>query len=530
MRTVGKAVFFMTALLLSYGSAQDVGRLLMLSFEGTAAPLGRLEALRPAGFIFFPSNVASTAQTRALTRRLQANAPYPLLFGVDQEGGTVSSYRPDALPLFPGNMALGAVGDPLAARRVGRALGQQLAFAGFNLDFAPVVDVASNLDNPIVGVRSFGSPPGAVATLGAAFARGLEAAGVAAVAKHFPGHGDTAVDSHDELPVVARSRAGLESRELQPFKSLIAADVPAIMSAHVVFSALDSAPATLSKPILTDVLRTELGFRGVLVTDALNMRAITDGYGPGEAAIRSVQAGADLLLLVGSPEVQEEVCRALERALETGRLSRARVTAAIARTTRLARRFALTDPPRPDYAAHERLAEAVAQRAATLLWNDEVLPLRPSQEVLVVAPQPGGYGEAQHLGSVFKGVRSGVRSVVVSDDPTATERAEALRKAQTADVVVLASYHGFGGFPEGFVRLEAELARLAALLVVVALGRPDDARFFSARPDAYAAVYGYREANLRAATALLLGARPPLGELPLRVGAFPVGAGMKGYR
>lgn len=538
--------FSLAFALLPLARAQDVGRLLMLSFEGTEAPLAQLEALRPAGFILFSGNAKSSEQTRALTRQLQAASPYPLLFGVDQEGGTVSTLHSDGRSagrsdgqgdgwtLFPGNQALGAAGDPALARAVGEAVGLELSYAGFNMDFAPVVDVASRPGNPIVGVRAFGSSPEAVKTLGAAFAAGLERAGVAAVAKHFPGHGGTASDSHLSLPVVARSRAALGRLELPPFKALIEAGVPALMSAHVLYPALDDEPATLSRPILTGLLRRELGFDGVLITDALNMRAITDRYSPGEAALRSVQAGADLLLLVGDEAVQNEVHGTLKRALEDGRLSKARVRGALARTARLARRYPLHAAPRPDAVAHRALAEKVARQAATLLWNDGVLPLAASQKVLVVAPQPRGYGDARHLGSVFKAVRGGVRSVVVSERPTAGERAEAVHKALAADVVVLASYHGFGAFPAGLAALEAALAATDTPLVVVALGNPDDLRFFSARPDAYAAVYGYRDANLRAARDLLLGRRRPGGRLPVPVATalgdtFPVGAGMTTY-
>jgi len=518
----------------SFSQAQEVGRLLLLSFSGTSPPAKRLQKLHPAGFIFFAGNTESLRQTRALTRHLQAAAPYPLLFGTDQEGGTVSSFRPAEGTLFPGNMALGAAGDPALARAVGKAIGQELAYAGFNLDFAPVLDVASEPDNPIIGVRSFGSSPAAVGRLGAAFAEGLADASVAAVAKHFPGHGATLVDSHLTLPVVKRSKGGLRRLELPPFRKAIKAGIPAVMSAHVVFPALDDKPATLSQPVLTGLLRRELGFKGVVVTDALNMQAITGTVSPGEAAVRSVRAGADLLLLVGSEAVQNRVYSELKKALGDERLSRSRVREAILRTSRLAHRYSLNcypvNTPRPDYAAHQVLADKVARQAATLLWNDGVLPIRSSQNVLVVAPQPLGYGDAAHLGSVFKAVRAGVRSVVVGERPTEREHAEAVTKAVSADVVVLASYHGFGAFPAGLATLEADLAATGTPLVVLTLGRPDDLRFFSERPDAYAAVYGYRDANLRAARDLLLGRHPPLGRLPVPVGTFPVGAGLKGYK
>lgn len=503
-----------------------MGKLLLLSFTGTEAPLERLE-LRPAGFILFPSNLTTLEGTRTLSQTLENEADYPLLFGIDGEGGVVSSFRVPGTTLFPGNPALGAAGSPVLAREVGRAVGAELAYAGLNLNFAPVVDVFSNSANPIVGPRSFGANPAAVGQLGAAFAAGLGASGVAAVAKHFPGHGGTVADSHYELPVVRESRRALAGLELPPFRTLVKAGVPAVMSAHVVYSALDDPPATLSKPTLTGLLRHELGFKGVVITDALNMQAITEHYGPGEAAVRSVRAGADLLLLVADEGTQNEVYEALSEALKSGRLSRARVEEANRRVAQLARRYALHHPPQPDYAAHQKLAQRVASSGATLLWNDGVLPIGPDRRVLVVAPQPEGYGDAQHLGSVFKAVRGGVRSVVIAERPTSAEHAEAVAKARAADVVVLASYHGFGAFPEGLEGLEAALALTGTPLVVVALGRPDDADFFSARPDAYAAVYGFRDANLVAARDLLLGRRAPTGRLPVPVGKFPAGFGKR---
>ena len=520
-KTLLKLFSLCGALLLTPTYAQDVGKLLLLSFSGTEAPVERL-GLSPAGFIFFPSNLETLDGTRALTSRLRNQADYPLLLGVDGEGGVVSSFRVPGATMFPGNPALGAAGSEVLARAVGRAVGAELAYAGLNLNFAPVVDVFNEPANPIIGPRSFGADPAAVGRLGAAVAEGLAASGVAAVAKHFPGHGGTAADSHQELPVVTKSREALEGLELEPFRALIGAGVPAVMSAHVVYTALDDEPATVSKPILTDLLRRDLGFRGVVVSDALNMRAITEHYGPGEAAVRSVQAGADLLLLVADESTQNEVYRALQEALESGRLSAARVREANRRVARLAQRYAPQAPPRPDYAAHRRLAQHVAASGATLLWDGGALPIGAADEVLVVAPQPGGYGDAQHLGSVFKAVRGGVRSVVISEDPTAAEHAEALAKAATSDVVVLASYHGFGGFPPGLRTLQADLAALPTPLVVVALGRPDDADFFTARPDAYAAVYGFRDANLEAARDLLLGLRTPTGRLPVPVGEVPV--------
>jgi beta-N-acetylhexosaminidase len=193
---------------------------------------------------------------------LQQAAAYPLLFAIDQEGGPFNAYRVDRATLFPGQMALAATQDPELATKVAKAIGQELRYMGFNLLFAPVVDVNSNPDNPIIGVRSFGAEVEMVSTFGKAYLSGLEQAGIAGVAKHFPGHGDTSTDSHLSLPIITGSLDRLQQVELAPFKSMIEAGVPVIMTAHVVFAALgDTMPATLSKPVLTRLLRL-YGYEG----------------------------------------------------------------------------------------------------------------------------------------------------------------------------------------------------------------------------------------------------------------------------
>ena len=527
--------FVTILLLLSTAQSQDaevpVGRLLLLSFSGDEAPLDRLEAFTPAGFIFYPGNVTSTEGVRAVTKTLQEASPYPLLFGIDQEGGPFTSYRVDEATLFPGAMALAATGDTSSAYRVGEATALELSHAGFNLLFGPVADVYSNPDNPIIGVRSFGAEPEMVSAFALAYQRGVLEAGVAPVAKHFPGHGDTDTDTHLALARIGKSKEKLEAVDLAPFRALIEGGIPAVMSAHIVFPALDPAdPATLSRPVLTGLLREQLGFKGLVITDYMDMRAIADHYGAGEAALRSVLAGADLVIVGPDPAVQREVYDALLEAYRTGRLPEERVREAVARSQKLAERFVpqREDSP-PDYAAHKALAEAVASKGATLLSNDGVLPLDPQARVLVVAPQPNAYGSAPHLGSILKRHREDVASVVVSEAPTPSEVEEALAKSAAADVIVLGTYHWLGAFPEAMTDLATRLTELDKPLVVVALGNPDDGRFLDVQPSAYLAAYGYREANLKGVTAVLLGRVEPTGRLPVPVGTWPVGSGMSGF-
>lgn len=525
-------------LLLMLGMAQAqqdteslLGRLLLLAFSGDAAPLDRLETFQPAGFLFYPSNVTSTEQVRALTQELQTAADHPLLFGIDQEGGPFTSYRVDDATVFPGQMALAATGDPDLTYQVAEATADELSYAGFNLAFGPVADVNANPDNPIIGVRSFGSEPEMVGAFARAYAEGLLNGGVVPVAKHFPGHGDTDTDTHLALAKITKSEEALEQSDLVPFRTLINADLPAIMTAHIVFPALDpDNPATLSRPVLTGLLREQLGFEGLVVTDYMDMKAITQSYGAGEAAVRSVLAGSDLVLVGPDQGVQQEVYATLIDAYRSGRLPEARVREAIARSQALAEQFAPQwEGQKPDYATHRVLAVEVATRGTTLLINDGALPLEAQAEVLVVAPQPSAYGTPPHLGSVLKRHREAVSSVVVSEEPTAEEIQGTLEKAKTADVVVLGTYHWLGAFPQGMRELAAGFEQLGKPLVIVALGNPDDLRFLDAQPAAYLASYGYREANLEGVVTVLLGQAELTGSLPVPVEMFPVRDGLAAF-
>ena len=523
----------MLALLFCLGVAQDprpedlVGRLLLLSFEGDSAPLEQLTEFTPAGFIYFPSNVTSTQATRTSTQALQNAASYPLLFGIDQEGGPISSYRVDAATLFPGNMMLAATGRPELARAAGEAVGEELAYAGFNLNFAPTVDVNSNPDNPVIGIRSFGEDVNTVSQFASAYLQGLDSAGVAGVAKHFPGHGDTSEDSHLTLPSVTGERARLDSVELPPFRAMVDAGVPGVMTAHVVFPAVEpELPATLSGKALTELLRVELGFGGMVVTDFMDMKAIADNYGPGEAAVQSVVAGADLVMVGSDLETQRLIVTALREAVLSGRLSAQRVLNAVATTEAVAARYRPDYDSVPDYAAHKQLANDIGTAGTTLLYNNGVLPLMPSENVVVIAPQPGGYGDPPHLGEVLARYHPAVSLLRVSEKPSDADVANAVAAAAVADKVVLGSYHWLGEFAPGFNTLNNALVATGNPVSVVALGNPDDMRFLESESAAYLAVYGYREANLEGAARVLTG-QVPTGTLPVTVNErYPLGAGL----
>ncbi len=289
------------------------------------------------GVVLYARNVNSSEQLTALTAALRAERG-DLLVAIDEEGGDVTRLEATTGSSYPGSAALGAVDDVELTERVAEAMGADLARVGVNLDFAPVADVNTNPANPIIGIRSFGADPNLVARHVAAFVRGLQSTGVSACAKHFPGHGDTSTDSHLELPTVAVGRETLVVRELVPFRAAIAEGVRSIMTAHILLPALDEVPATTSRAALTDLLRGELGFEGMVMTDALEMRAISATVGVEEGAVRALQAGADALCLghdLGD-EAVASITRAVVEAVHSGRLPEARLRAAASRVRRVA--------------------------------------------------------------------------------------------------------------------------------------------------------------------------------------------------
>jgi beta-N-acetylhexosaminidase len=361
--------------------AADLGQLLWVGFAGPDPGADLIAGLGHGdwgGVVLFKRNlevageVTDVAALARLCAALHAAAPAgaPVLVSIDQEGGTVQRVRAPATrwPPMLGHDRLPAGDDEAVAEAVGAALGAELAAMGVDVDFAPVLDVHTNDGNPVIGERAFGRDPGAVARRGLAFARGLGRAGVLACGKHFPGHGDTHTDSHLELPRVDHDRARLDAVELAPFRAAAAAGLPMIMSAHVVFDAIDpGVPATLSRAALTGVLRGELGFRGVIVSDDLDMKAIAGPAGVGDAAVAAVRAGCDVLLLCRDADHQRQARAALLRAGRADAALAARIADAAGRVRAMkaghAARRAARPPPGLDVVgapAHQALAARLA--------------------------------------------------------------------------------------------------------------------------------------------------------------------------
>lgn len=353
------------------------------------------------GVILFRENFVNRSQTGNLIKKFQSVSKIPLMIGVDQEGGLIT--RMPFSPRMPGNMALGATGDEGLARQVGVAIGSELRSLGIQVNFGPVLDINNNPDNPVIGVRSFGDNKKEVASMGFAYMQGLNDAGVAAVGKHFPGHGDVDLDSHYILPSSEKTLSQLYNLELYPFQSLFNEGIQGIMTAHITFNEIDSEtvlsqkdglpiglPATLSKTLLTDQLRQEMGFKGVLFSDAMDMKAITDHFGPVEAAVRAIEAGVDVILM---PVNVELVYNGILEAVELGRISEERIDQSVERVLQLKHStFFKQDsnqwkPESMDVVEALNVEQEVARSSVTVVHNDGVLPLKENEaeEIALVA-------------------------------------------------------------------------------------------------------------------------------------------------
>ena len=519
------------------GGAPDVRGRLMLAFPGTALPPEverRLREAPAAGItIYRYENVETPEQVLALTEAAQAAAAArdpdaaPLLVAGDQEGGQLVGLGDGTTP-FPGSMALGATGDPSLAERVGRATGLELAAMGVNVTYTPVCDLATAPDNPHLGIRAFGDDPATVSSFVAATVRGLRDGGVAATAKHFPGLGEATVDSHLALPVIASDRARLEAKELAPFRAAIEAGAELVMSAHIGLPAITgdpTLPATLAREVMHDLVRGELGFRGLTITDALDMAALPQGTGQVIDVIAAVRAGVDLLLCSPDPERLARIEGAVVQAAGRRLFDVGELRASAARLETVRRRLASV--ARPDLSvirsgAHLALAREAAERSMTLVRDaDGLLPLVPGSagRVLAVMPRPRALTPADTSGSVPPGLAaalrerlSGVEEIVTSQPPTDDEIAAVRARAERADVVVVGTIAASADPAQ--VRLVEALLATGRPVVTCALRTPWD---LDAYPGARTHVvsYGILPPSLSALAAALTGAIPFAGRLPV---------------
>jgi beta-N-acetylhexosaminidase len=489
------------------------------------------------GVILFRENTVTADQTTKLVSAYQdAAEKYGLLISIDQEGGIVTRLQTGTD--MPGNMALGAARSEETAQKVGKAIGEELNALGINMNFGPVLDVNNNPDNPVIGVRSFGENPELVGKLGNAYIKGLHETGTAATAKHFPGHGDTAVDSHIGLSEVPHDIDRLKKVELYPFQQAMDAGIDAIMTAHVTFPKIDNTkaiskkdgteiavPATLSHKVLTGLMREDMDFKGVIVTDAMNMGAISEHFGPVDAAIRAVKAGADILLMpvgieavangiydaVNSGDISEDrLEQSVERVL-TLKLNRSIVKAEAEKSLEEKAAHALQVVGSPEHKAVEKEA---AEKSITLVKNDAVLPLKVSPEDKIVVVGGSGFSinllaaevQKHHPGAVY---------VNTSGPLTAAQ----LEQVQGAKYIIVGTYtSSVSGRAQNASQMVMTRQLIETGIPVIAVGarNPYDIMSYT-DVDAYLVQYGFRPASFEAAANTIFGKNNPTGKLPVTI-------------
>ncbi|MGC0331844.1 beta-N-acetylhexosaminidase [Streptomyces sp. SAI-170] len=517
----------------------------------TAAEL--IAKYRLGGVIYFvwAHNTRNPRQITELSNGIQRASldqprGLPVLISTDQEHGIVCRVGKPAT-LFPGAMAMGAGGSRADARTLGRIAGRELHAMGIRQDYTPVADVNVNPANPVIGVRSFGADPAAVSRLVAAEVEGYQHSGVAATAKHFPGHGDTEVDSHYGFPTITHTRAQWEALDAPPFRAAVAAGIDSIMTAHILVPALDDSgdPATLSRPILTGILREQLGYDGVVVTDSLDMAGVRQKYGDDRVPVLALKAGVDQLL---NPPKLDVAWNAVLKAVQDGELTEERLDESVLRVLRLKAKLGLLHDPYVvpggvDRAvgnlAHLATADRIAERTTTLLVNEGgLLPLSPAShgKVLVLgADLASPSGTTGPPTGVLAGALAelGFTTTVMSTGtaPSAAVIDRAVAAAGEADAVVVGTYNVSATSSQK--TLVERLLATGVPVVAVAVRNPYDvARLPGVR--AYLATYSWTDVELRAAARVIAGEVSPRGKLPVPVQRtddptkvlYPIGHGL----
>ena len=526
---------------------EQIGQLLMVGFPGTSPTPELIELIQRyhvGNIILFSRNVRDARQLHELTSRLQelareAGQRFPLLIAIDQENGMVQRLGEDAT-IFPGNMALGATASEQNAYEVALAAGLELRALGVNLNLAPVVDVNNNPANPVIGVRSFGENPSQVARMAGAEIRGYQSAGVATCIKHFPGHGDTATDSHLSMPVVPYGLERLEQIEFVPFKSGIAAGTDCVMTAHIYFPALmgeTNLPATLSPAVIDGLLRKQLGFQGVIISDCLEMNAVSETVGVARGTVLAQQAGNDLILISHLFERQLAGIEALKSAVQTGEIAPEQIRQATERVLALKARLQSraeqqTAEQTLDWVgceAHRQLRDQIYERAITLVRdNDQLLPLHleSEQRLLVVYAHRDIWTQVEDKGYPEEFLVENLRlrhpntsAIVLTEQTTPDEYEKLYQTAAEASTVLMVTVNAL--LDQQQVTVMHRLNATGRPLIGLAAYSPYDLLAFP-ELGTYLVTYEYTRPAIAAAIRILFGDILPQGKLPISLpGLYP---------
>lgn len=498
-----------------------IGQRLVAGFEGTSLPADfkqKIAKYKIGNVILFANNVQDEVQLTALCKEIRdcilAETGYIPFITIDQEGGCVSRLN-ENFAQVPGAMQLANAGDKEKVYLAGKITAGELRRCGVNFDLAPVADTNSNVQNPVIGLRSYGDRPEVVADYATQMQKGLADGGVLSCAKHFPGHGDTAVDSHIGLPVVDKSLAELKACELIPFQKLIDEGIPGIMTTHILFPQLEPSglPATMSKRILQGLLRGEMGFRGLILSDCMMMGAIKENFDTIEGGLKAFSAGVDLIFTSHSIDLAGELAGRVEQALQEGTYTQAELDESFARI--VAHKKAVEEKAAAEIAGAKELAEGlyreslVALHKPVTLKNPLCLGCHPFVTTLASSPQNKALSFAKSLAEALQG--EGMENSI---DPTEEEIKALVEQAKAYDSIVFGSYNGH--VKQGQVRLGRALAALGKPMVWVALRNPYD---LAELPEQ---VYGicafeYSGRALQAVADVLQGRLVPLSKLNIRL-------------
>ncbi|MBS1517457.1 MAG: glycoside hydrolase family 3 C-terminal domain-containing protein [Bacteroidetes bacterium] len=500
-------------------NSQEFGRLRLLT-----------EDEKIGGFIFFKG---SSVEECKLINRLQEFSETPLLMSADFERGT--KMRLDDGSLFPNNMALGATRNADLAYQMGFQIAKECRAIGIHQNYAPVMDINNNPDNPIINVRSFGEDPGLVSELGSAMIKGLQDGGIIATAKHFPGHGDTDIDSHSDLPVLNFSRERLDNLELIPFKNAVTAGVRSVMIAHLSLPSVDDEPflpASLSSKIIDGILIKEMGFKGLVVTDALNMAGVVKHFTAEEVALKCVNAGVDLILM---PQGESKTISAIENAVNSGSISEERINESVRKILKAKSWLKLdqnkyTDPNNVPAAVNsekeKQISSQIADESITLVINkDDVIPFKNSSEkkCLVVSLNNGNEkANSDYFVSYFEKNNSFKESFLYDISGEVTNPNEIISDAANSDIIIIPVYAkvkiktGSVGLPSSQLSLINSLTATGKKVVVISFGNPYLIQGFP-DVDSYICAYADAESSITSAVNALNGIIKFKGKLPVSI-------------
>lgn len=505
---------------------EKVGQLFHIGFPGktvTNEIKEMIENYHIGGIIYFRRNIDSMEQVALLSNLLQKlalknNIDLPLFISTDQEGGTV--IRLKGATHFPGQMAIGATYREKLAEEAGRTIAQELKSVGINMNFAPVLDVNYNPNNLVIGVRSFGSNPELVANMGKAYIKGIQGEGVIACGKHFPGHGDTDLDSHLSLPIINVDQNRLEKVELYPFKMAIESGLDSIMTAHVYFPAIEKEegiPSTLSQAVLTSLLRRELNYDGLIITDCMEMNAIVSTFGTIEGAVMTIEAGSDMVLISHTIEKAKAAIAAVIKAVEKGRISEKRINSSVERIIKLKKKRiekAIVENNVVNTENGNKVAYNIAKKAVTLVKDEKkLLPVKEEAKILVCDFTMGRISlvedDKKHENLLIEDLKAENLDV---KHHTFHENIQVFPDIIGYDLIIVCTYDAVNNQDQ--VEIIQKMQKQTNNLLVIAVRNPYDLKVLPGI-DTFMTTYDFSPLNFKVASEIIVGKSKAEGKLPI---------------